>query len=259
MHTVRLAGKNAVVTGASSGIGLAIAEQFAREGARVVLVARDNHKVQQAASEIGGEAEGYSVDVSVEESVKTFSQMLAKKLDRLDILVNNAGIFFAGNVENTSFEKWNSVLSTNLNSAFLCTKYLLPLMTEKGGSIINIASEAGIVGIAGQPAYNVSKAGLISLTKSCAVDYAGKNIRVNCICPGRVHTPLVEKVIKDSENPQETKYNLENDRPMGRIGRVEEIAAAAMLFAADDCLYATGSILQVDGGYTALPIKPGAR
>jgi NAD(P)-dependent dehydrogenase (short-subunit alcohol dehydrogenase family) len=155
-------------------------------------------------------------------------------------------------VIHTSEESWNRILGVNLLGIFLTMKYGIPEMIKTGaGVVVNIASEAGLVGIANQVAYNVSKSGVIALTRSAAVDFATKNIRVNCVCPGRVLTPLVEKVIKDSDDPQETHRVLSEDRPLKRMGKPEDIAAGILFLASDESKYAIGAVLSIDGGYTA--------
>ena len=150
----------------------------------------------------------------------------------------------------TTENDWHRILGVNLDGIFLCMKYCIPAMIKGGeGVIVNIGSEAGLVGLKNQVAYNVSKSGVIALTKSTALDFADQNIRVNCLCPGRTLTPLVEKVISESEDPEITRRILSEDRPMKRMGKPEEIAAG-ILFLASDATYATGTILAIDGGYT---------
>ena len=171
---------------------------------------------------------------------------------KLDILINNAGIYYKANAEQTKMEEWDNLIKINLTGAFLCIKHSIPYFRRNhGGVIINIASEAGIVGIQGQVAYNVSKAGIISLTKSCAVDFAPDGIRVNCVCPGTTETPLVNEAISNSENPERARAELASSRPAKRLGRPEEIAHAVCALADDQLAYATGSIFSIDGGYTA--------
>ena len=170
----------------------------------------------------------------------------------LDILVNNAGIYYQGDVTETSLETWNQVIGVNLTGAYLCTKYVVPEMIRRGsGVIVNVASEAGLVGIKGQVVYNVSKGGIIALTRSCAVDLADRGIRVNCICPGTTETPLVQEAVNRASDPVAARRALEKVRPLNRLGRPEEIAAAILSLASSEIGYATGAIFSVDGGYTA--------
>lgn len=252
---MRLAGKAAIITGAGAGIGRATAFLFAKEGARVVVADCDPEagtKTVRLIEENGGAAIFLQVDVSKAADVKRMVERTVEKYGRLDILVNNAGIYTQGDVVEAAEEEWDRILDVNLKGVFLCSKYSIPEMIKGGGgSIVNIGSEAGIVGIKNQVAYNVSKSGVIALTKSMALDFALHNIRVNCLCPGRTLTPLVEKVIAEAQDPESTRRALEEDRPLKRMGRPEEIAAGILFLASDESPYATGSILSIDGGYTA--------
>jgi len=246
--------KVALITGASLGIGRATALALAREGAAVALVSRDPQRGEAAAREAqaSGEAIFIVADVSQQAQVRDVVDRVASRWGRLDILVNNAGIYLQGDVSETSFEDWERLLATNLSGAFLCTKYAVPIMMRNGGGvIINVSSEAGLVGIKGQVAYNVSKGGLIALTRSCAVDLARKGIRVNCVCPGTTDTPLVQAAVNRSSDPAAARRHLEEIRPLNRLGTSEEIASAILYLARDEAAYATGAILSVDGGYTA--------
>ncbi|MFQ5972017.1 MAG: SDR family NAD(P)-dependent oxidoreductase, partial [Alphaproteobacteria bacterium] len=194
---MRFQGKVAIVTGASLGIGKATSEALAQEGARVVLASRDPESGQKAATAItdrGGEVVFASTDVSREEECRALIDRAVGLYGRLDILVNNAGVYLQGDAKSTSQADWNRVLAINLTGAFLCTKYAIPAMVRSGGGVIvNVSSEAGLTGIKGQVAYNVSKGGLVALTRSSAVDLAEWGIRVNCVCPGTTDTPLVRE------------------------------------------------------------------
>lgn len=252
---MRFEGKVAVVTGAASGIGLATAVAFGHEGASVVIVDIDEKLGQQAAAESkrnGVEVISYSTDIADEAAVKKMMDEIIGRWHHLDILVNNAGIYYQGDVPNTSLETWNKVMGVNLTGAFLCTKYAVQaMMQSKPGVIINVASEAGLVGIKNQVVYNVSKGGMIALTRSCAVDLAERGIRVNCVCPGTTATPLVHAAIQRVSDPTAARRALEQVRPLNRLGTPEEIASAILYMASDDAGYATGAILSMDGGYTA--------
>lgn len=247
--------KVAAITGAGSGIGRATALLFAKKGAKVVVVDLDSKEGSKTIDSIkgdGGEATLVVANVSKTSNVQHMVKTILELCGRLDILVNNAGIFTEGSVVETTEEDWNRVLGVNLVGVFLCMKYCIPEMIKGGGGVIvNVSSEAGLVGIRNQVAYNVSKSGVIALTKSTALDFAENNIRVNCLCPGRVLTPLVEKVISDSEDPEATRRVLSDDRPLKRMGTPEEIAAGILFLASDETPYATGTILSIDGGYTA--------
>ena len=194
----------------------------------------------------------FAADVSSEADVQALIDAVMRKWDRLDVLVNNAGIYYQADAVGTPEAVWNEVLAVNLTGAFLCIKHAVPAMMKgKGGAIVNVASEAGLVGIRNQVAYNVSKGGLIALTKSCAVDLAPRGIRVNCVCPGTTDTPLVQKAVGRAADPRAARRALEEVRPANRLGTPEEIASAILYLASESAAYATGAILSVDGGYTA--------
>ncbi len=252
---MRFEGKVAVVTGAASGIGQAAAVAFAHEGAGVVIVDKDQEQGELVVRNIkdqGGDVLLVPTDIAQETEVRAMIEEVTSRWDRLDILVNNAGIYYQADVVDTPSDVWNNVLAVNLSGAFLCTKYAAPVMIRGGGGVvINVASEAGLVGIKGQVAYNVSKGGMIALTRSCAVDLAERGIRVNCVCPGTSDTPLVREAVNRASDPAAARRALEKVRPLNRLGKPEEIAAAILYLASDEAGYATGAILSVDGGYTA--------
>ena len=252
---MRFEGKVAVVTGAGKGIGRATALAFTLEGAAVAVVDRDAQLTKSVVEDImnqEGEALACIEDVSREPEVQSMVEAIIARWGRLDVLVNNAGIYYQGDVTETALETWNQVIGVNLTGAYLCTKYAVPEMTRRGGGVIvNVASEAGLVGIKGQVVYNVSKGGMIALTRSCAVDLADRGIRVNCICPGTTDTPLVQEAVNRASDPVAARRALEKVRPLNRLGRPEEIAAAILSLASSEIGYATGAIFSVDGGYTA--------
>ena len=252
---MRLGAKTAFVTGASRGIGRATAIACAREGAKVALVGIDDEEglaATVACRDLGAEARWIRADLASESEVERAAQEVVASWGGIDVLVNNAGVYFKGTVLDTTVEQWDRLMAVNVTGAFLCAKHVLPSMIERGGgSIVNVASEAGLVGIAGQTAYNVSKAALVSLTQSMALDHAAQNVRVNCVCPGTTLTPLVESAVAKEADPEAALKRLGSMRPMNRLGRPDEIAEAIVFLASDVAAYATGAVLSVDGGYTA--------
>lgn len=244
--------KVVIITGAAVGIGRATAIAFAEKDARVVVTDIDVEKGKQTSSLIGGDAFFIEINVANSESVKNMVKEVTKRFGRIDILVNNAGIYYQGDIIETAEEEWDKVIAVNLKGVYLCSHYVIPVMLRgNGGVVVNVASEAGLVGIAGQVAYNASKAGVISLTKSMAVDFGRQGVRVNAVCPGTTETPMVKNALKKSKDPEKERCKLEECRPLNRLGRPEEIAAAILAMASDHLGYATGSVLSIDGGYTA--------
>lgn len=247
--------KVVLVTGASLGIGFATARAFAQAGAKIAMLSTDESRGTEAANNLrqdGHTAEFYRADVSREQEVEETVRAITGTWGRVDVLVNNAGIYRQGDLTRTTLESWEEILSINLTGAFLCSKHVVPAMPRpEGGVIINVSSEAGLVGIKGQVAYNVSKAGMIALSRSCAVDLAQHGIRVNCVCPGTTHTPLVQNAIAQADDPEAARRQLETARPLNRLGTADEIASAILYLASDGAAYATGAVLSIDGGYTA--------
>lgn len=247
--------KVAMVTGAGKGIGQAAALALSDQGLAVAIVNRgeaSGRTTMRLVQERGGRATFVQADVSEPAEAARAMREVLEAFGRLDVLVNNAGIHRPGTVLETSEDTWDVVLRVNLTGAFLCAKYAVPeMIRQRGGVIVNVASEAGLVAIKGQVAYNVSKAGMVMLTKSLAVDLAPHNIRVNCVCPGTTETPLVSAIIEQASDPDAVRRDLELRRPQGRLGRPEEIAQAIVFLASDACAYATGAVLSIDGGYTA--------
>jgi NAD(P)-dependent dehydrogenase (short-subunit alcohol dehydrogenase family) len=248
-----MAGRVVIVTGGSRGIGHATAMAFARAGGLVAVVSLEEQEGEAAASEIkadGGDAMSLLVDVSDEQQVEGMVRQVAGRWGGVDVLVNNAGLYVKGDASNTDLATWDRILATNLTGAFLCTRHAAALM-RPGGVIVNVSSEAGLVGIADQVAYNVSKAGVIGLTRSCAVDFADRGIRVNCVCPGTTETPLVRQALARTADPVAARRALEDARPLRRLGTPDEIASAIVFAASAEAAYMTGTVISIDGGYTA--------
>jgi 3-oxoacyl-[acyl-carrier protein] reductase len=241
-----LNGKKALVTGASKGIGNAVAEAFLRQGAVVYAVSRsegDLAKLQAAAAESGTQVIFKAADVSNEAAITAVVKDIIKESGGLDIVVNNAGITRDGLMARMSAEAWDEVLRVNLTSAFyVCKAVSMHLLSRRGGSIINMSSVVGLHGNAGQTNYAASKAGLIGLTKSLAQELAPRGVRVNAICPGFIGTEMTEKL------NEEHKQALFARIPMARMGRPEEIAGTAVWLASDLSTYVTGQAISADGG-----------
>lgn len=255
---MRLKGKVAIITGAGSGIGQATAVLFGKEGASVVVDDIDQTKGMETVELIkgqNGKAIFVLADVRKAESVEKMVNVTINTYGKLDILVNNAGILYdvGASVVDTTEDEWDSILNTNLKGVYLCCKYSIPEMVKnkEGGSIVNIGSEAGIVGEKNLSAYCVSKSGVIELTKCIAIEYAADNIRANCVCPGTTYTPMVKEAIDKAPDPVKARHEYECVRPANRLGQPEEIAAGVLYLASDESRYATGSILSIDGGSTA--------
>jgi NAD(P)-dependent dehydrogenase (short-subunit alcohol dehydrogenase family) len=245
----------AVITGAGSGIGRAMALQFSREGAYILAADVNKAAVEATASEImenGGKCETCQVDVTLPEQVKRMMDVALQAYDRIDILCNNAGIGSTTDVVDCEPDEWDRVMAVNVRSVFLGCKYVIPHMIEQGGGvIINTASVAGMVGLPKRAVYSASKGAVIALTRQVAIEYVEQNIRVNCICPGTVDSPWVGRLLNQSDDPQAARAALTARQPMGRLGTPEEVAAAALYLASDDASFITGTGLVIDGGLTA--------
>ncbi|HYZ86438.1 MAG TPA: SDR family NAD(P)-dependent oxidoreductase [Bryobacteraceae bacterium] len=235
---MRLTGKTAVITGGASGIGAETASLFKREGAKVAIL-----DPQQA----NGDHLSLIADVTDESSVSEAMAAIVQSVGPIDILINNAGVPGRETIEQLPEATWDRVVDVSLKGAFLCSKQVLPHMRTEGGSIVHISSVAGIVGMRNRPAYSAAKAGLVALARNMALDFAHRNIRVNCVCPGFVRTPLVAGMAADPE-----RWNrMVALHPLGRIGEPCDIAKALLFLASDDAAWITGTCLVVDGGFSA--------
>jgi NAD(P)-dependent dehydrogenase (short-subunit alcohol dehydrogenase family) len=255
LETMKLQDKVALITGAGSGLGRASAILFASEGASIGVADIDLESAEETANEIsraGGRALALQVDVSNGVSVESMVQQTVERFGILDVLYNNAGT--AGKVDflaSMPEDVFDRVLAVNLRGVYLGMKYALPYMAKIGGaSVINQSSAAGLVGIRGSAAYCASKAGVIALTKVAALEYARYKIRVNCICPGLINTPMSQELLGGELDPNDPDA-IRRVSVMGRIGRPEEIAKMALFLASEDSSYATGACFVVDGGWTA--------
>lgn len=251
---MRLKGKVAIITGAGSGLGRAAALFFAKEGAKVVVAAnreKDGEQTVKLIKEGGGDAILVRVDVTKASDLEKAAKTAVDKYGKLDIMLNNAGTPGPGKlIADITEEEWNRVISVNLTGVFLGTKYAIPEMLKCGGGvIINVSSVAGVSPRRYTGAYSAAKAAVIQLTRITALEYARKNIRVNCILPGPIDTPFFTKVAGgDPEKIAIFKEMVRNEVPLGRFARPEEIAWVALFLASDEASYITGAAFAVDGG-----------
>lgn len=250
---MKLSGKVAVVTGGASGQGRATCALFAAQGARVVVADWDGPGAARVAAEIGGVA--FTVDVAQEAQVAAMVQFACDTYGGIDILFNNAGVgysstgrFKMASIVETPGDAWDAILAINLKGQAMGCKYVIPRMLDSGGGvIINNASIMAIAGIPGADAYTAAKGGVIALTRTLAVEWGARNIRINCICPGTIETPMVGPIADEA-----ARSRLGDSTPMKRVGQAEEIAQAALFLASADSSYVNGVILPVDGGWSAL-------
>lgn len=244
----RVQDKTVILTGAGSGIGRGIAKLFAQEGARLFLVGRDEQKLKETVQELGQDAEIVVADISNEQAVDSLRECVEKQTDRVDILINNAGTVMRNeNIMETNSQLWDEFMSINLKGPFLLCKAFLPLMVRQNqGSIVNIASQLATVSAPGYSTYSTAKGGIVSFTRSIAVDFGAHNIRANCVSPGVVETPMA---YVGRENFDELKDAIGNSLPLKRIGQSEDIAYAVLYLASDESSWVTGTNLVVDGGF----------
>lgn len=246
---MKLQNKVAIITGGSRGIGFATAKLFSEQGAKITITARDKKRLDSAASKLQNTA-AIPADIKNQSEVDAVVKKTVERFGKIDILVNNAGIYPGTKLLHEISEgEWNEVIDVNLTGQFRFTKSVIPHMLEHGGSIVNVSSDAGLKAYVGfhADAYSASKAGLILLTKSAALEYAKNHIRINCICPGAVETDMLRPAIQTEIQRQ----IIDAEHPLGRIGQPEDVAKAILYFASDDSSWVTGSVLAIDGGESA--------
>jgi NAD(P)-dependent dehydrogenase (short-subunit alcohol dehydrogenase family) len=247
--------KTALVTGATSGIGRAAALALGDAGWWVLAGGRDPERGAEVAAELAKRAGGEFVaaELADDGAAERLVDRAVDATGRLDLVVYSAGTHFLAVVEDTDAGEYDRLMAVNLRGAVLLARAAVPAMRASGGGVmVNVSSEAGLVAVPGQVAYNISKAGLLMLTRSIAVDHAGDGIRAVSVCPGTTRTPLVERAIQSAPDPEAHERWLASSRPAGRLGVPEEIAAAIVFAASDQASFMTGSEIVVDGGYTAV-------
>lgn len=249
-----LTGKRALLTGAGSGIGREIARKLAEAGAYVFVTDVDPAKADETAALIGGvdHCLSMSLDVTSEPDCDRVRDAVLATVPALDILVNNAGIGCVGKMMQTTGSDMDRLYQVNVRGIFNVTRRFLPGMVERrSGSIINLSSIGGLVAVPDRFAYCMSKFAVTGMTKSLAIDYAESQVRVNCICPGRVETPFVSSRLAEYEDPEAARRQMTSTQPLGRMGRPEEIGWAAVYLASDEAAFVTGAEFNIDGGWNA--------
>jgi NAD(P)-dependent dehydrogenase (short-subunit alcohol dehydrogenase family) len=251
---MRLRDEVAIITGGNSGIGRATAELFAREGAKVVVAARDRQRGEEtvrAISDSGGDGFFISTDVTREAQVRRMVRSAVKRFGKITVLFNNAGVFLKGSVTDIPLKDWETVMNVNVKGVFLCSRYVIPEMIQAGGgSIINCSSVSGVIGNDGGSAYNASKGAVQNLTKNMALDFVGQGVRVNNLCPGVIETPMLVGDL-DKKELRKVRRRSGSKQVMGRWGRSEEVAEAALFLASKEASYVNGTSIFVDGGLLA--------
>ncbi len=248
----RLGGLRTIVTGAGSGIGRAIALRLSSEGARVALADVDGKAAEGVAADLPGETLVQSLDVTRAEEVEALVGRVVEGWGGLDVMVNNAGVGVAATTPDTEEADWDRLMAVNLKGTFLGMKYAIPaIRAAGGGAVVNIASVAALVGVPDRAAYCASKGGVVALTRAAAIDHVAEGVRINCIAPGTVDTPWVQRITADYPDPDAARAAMRARQPHGRLVTAEEIAAMAAYLASDEADSVVGACMVVDGGMTA--------
>lgn len=245
---IDLTGKVAIVTGGAKGIGEATARRFVECGATVAIFDSDREAGEHTAAEIGPACEFLYCHVDLSDEVANAVEAVMQKHGRIDVLVSNAGIQDYGDVVSTTEEAWDRLMNINLRAAFLVSKHVVPHLLKLGGAIVIVGSVQGFTAISNSVAYVTSKHALLGLTRAMSLDYAQQEIRVNCVCPGAIDTPMLRWAAGLSPDPQQVLRNCERMHPIGRVGRPEEVANAIVYLASPLASFITGVALIVDGG-----------
>ena len=249
----RLQKKTAIITGAGTGIGRAIALAYAREGAQIALVGRRSELLHDVAKQAGGSPLVLSADVSQQSDIDRVLTAVKDRFGGLNVLVNNAGVLHIGTAEQITEEQWDQTFNVNVRGLWLLSRAVLPFMRAAGGgSIVNVASVLGINGARNRASYAPSKGAVILLTKCMAIDHGAENIRVNAICPSFVETDLTADVLRKAPDPAAVRRERVSVHPIGRLGQPDDIAGMAVYLASDESSWVTGAVLPVDGGYLAM-------
>ena len=249
---MRLLNLRCVITGGASGIGAATARRFAAEGAEVCILDRDLPAAEKLATDLGECHLAMELDVRFEAGVERVAAAVYEHWDRVDVLVNNAGSELNKTYNETTVDEWDRVLDTDLKGPWLLCKHFVPRMVERGsGSVINISSLNGLVGFPLSTAYGSAKGGLVVFTRDMAIELATSGVRINCVCPGVIETPMMERWTDLMPDKGEAKAMLRGVMPIGRMGTAEEVASAVLFFASADSSLCQGAVLSVDGGFTA--------
>ena len=251
---LRLEGKVGIVTGATDGIGLAIAVAFAKEGAKVVMVGRSEEKGKTALDKVRqhGEAVYFKADVSNSSQVDSLVEDTVRRYGRIDVLVNSAAVCPAGTILTIDEKTWDYIIDVNLKGVYLCCRRVIPFMEKQGGgAIVNIGSINSLMAMENEAVYDASKGGVLMLTKAIALDFAKSNIRANCICPGAIETNMLKESLNAAPDPIKAREWIVQRHPVRRTGTPEEVAEVALFLASDAASFMTGATIPVDGGILA--------